>query len=44
MFALVHAEPGEARVRAVSNVTGRTLSDALEDNVDIPGSTLYTDQ
>lgn len=44
VVTLVDTDTGEARSRAIPNVTGRTLRSVIEDNVEMAATTLYTDQ
>lgn len=44
VVSLVHKESGVVRSRVVPNVDGRNLRDAIERHVDLPGSTLHTDE
>ncbi|MDO8309906.1 MAG: IS1595 family transposase [Actinomycetota bacterium] len=42
--ALVHAETGEVRTQVIANVKGDTLREMIAANVDMPNSTLVTDE
>lgn len=43
VFALVDADTGEVRAKVIPDVTGATLRKAIAEQVDMAGSTLYTD-
>jgi transposase-like protein len=44
VVSLVNKETGEARSHVVANVTGQTLRRVIEEQVDMPGSSLWTDE
>ncbi|MCA1701915.1 MAG: IS1595 family transposase [Actinobacteria bacterium] len=43
VLSLINATTGEVRSRIVPDVTGPTLRKAMAENIDMPGSVLYTD-